>query len=170
MWEDVSKRMVSPLARQQHVPVVRCAVVVWWLVSIWGCAHHMVYPDTRERSATAFAQKVVQEMSTGLDKPRASITATVTEKDGYRMFVGDLFLHDVTKADLMQNFARLCTRIGGTMSQSVCTSSAPDDKQVKFVVHTVDQSTKVYAKIRVTVYEPVGAPSAEFLHAIRPYR
>jgi hypothetical protein len=156
--------------RKQPVPVIRCVMIVWCLVNIWGCAHPVVHPDTQERSAIAFARQVMEEMSTGLDKLRACLGATVTDKGEYRIFVGDLFPHDVTKADLMQNFARLCTHIGGIMSQSVCTSSAADDKQVKFVVHAEDQPIKAYAKIRVTVYEPVGTPSAEFLQAIRPYR
>ena len=153
-----------------HVPVGRCAVALWCLVSVWGCAHPVVQLAKEERSAIAFAKQVVTEMSTGLDKLRASVVATVTEKGTYRIFTGEFFPHDVTMTDMMNNFARLCTQIGGSMSQAVCKAREHDEEQVKFVVHAEAQATKPYVKIHVTVYEPVGAPSAEFLQAIRPYR
>ncbi len=145
-------------------------VALWCLVSVWGCAHPMVQPAKDEHSAITFAKQVVTEMSTGLDKLRASVVATVTDKGEYRIFSGEFFPHDVTMKDMMTNFARLCTQLGGSMSQSVCKTPEHDKEQVKFVVHAEDQSTKVYAKIHITVYEPVGAPSEEFLQAIRPYR
>jgi len=145
-------------------------VALWCLVSVWGCAPPTVEPTNDEHSAIAFAKKVVTEMSTGLDKVRASMVATVIDKGEYRIFSGEFFPHDVTMKDMMNNFAGLCTQLGGSMSQSVCKAPEQDKEQVKFVVHAEDQSTKVYTKIHITVYEPVGAPSEEFLQAIRPYR
>jgi hypothetical protein len=75
-------------------------------------------------------------------------------------------------ADMMQNFARFCTQIGGTMGQSVCQASPAEANQVKFLVRIEDQSpkNKQFVRMHVMVYEPIGAPSAEFLRAIRPYR
>ena len=151
-------------------PVVRCVVALWCLVNVWGCAHPLVQPAKDEQSAIAFAKKVVIEMSTGLDKLRASVATTVTDKGEYRVFSGEFFPHDVTIKDLMNNFARLCTQLGGSMSQSVCKAPEQAEEQVKFVVHAEAQSTKMYTKIYLTVYEPVGTPSAEFLQTIRPYR
>ena len=142
-------------------------------MSILGCAHPRVQPAKDARSAIAFAQQVVTEMSTGLDKVRASAVATITDKGDYRVFTAELFPHDVTLAQLMDNFARFCTHLGATMSQSVCTSNTQDAPQVQFVVHTEQHTMRrpmAYAVIYVTVYEPVGTPSAEFLQAIRPYR
>jgi len=130
----------------------------------------MVQPAKDEHSAITFAKKVVTEMSTGLDKLRASVVATVTDKGEYRIFSGVFFAHDVTMKDMLNDFTRLCAQLGGSMSQAVCKAPEHDKEQVKFVVHAEDQSTKVYAKIHITVYEPVGAPSEEFLQAIRPYR
>ena len=149
-------------------------VVLWCLVSVWGCAHPLVQSAKEEHSAIAFAQQVVTEMSTGLDKVRASVGATVTDKGDYRVFTAELFPHDVTLAQLMDNFARFCTQIGATMSQSVCASTASEAQQVRFVVHTEQRTIRSrlqsYVVIYVTVYEPVGTPSEEFLQAIRPYR
>jgi len=153
---------------------LRCVVVLWCLVSIWGCAHPLVQPAKEEHSAIAFAKQVVTEMSTGLDKVRSSVTTTVTNKGDYRVFTAELFPHNVTLAQLMENFARFCTQIGATMSQSVCTSNAQEAQQVRFVVHAEQRTIRTrpmsYVVIYVTVYEPVGTPSEEFLQAIRPYR
>lgn len=149
---------------------MRWAVVLWCLLSVWGCARAIVQPAKDEQSAIAFAKQVVTEMSTGLDKLRAPVVASVTDKGEYRVFAGEFFPHDVTMTDMMRNFARLCTQIGGTMSRAVCKAPAHDQEQVKFVVHAENRSTKMFTKIYLTVYEPVGTPSAEFLHAIRPYR
>jgi hypothetical protein len=147
-------------------------VAVWYLVSIWGCAHPVVQPDTQERSAIAFAQKVLKEMSQGLEKLRVSLGVTVQERGTYRILEADFFPHNVTMADMMQNFARFCTQIGGTMGQSVCQASPAEANQVKFLVRIEDQSpkNKQFVRMHVMVYEPIGAPSAEFLRAIRPYR
>jgi hypothetical protein len=152
--------------------MVRLIVVAWWLVSIWGCAHPVVQPDTQEHSAIAFAQKVLREMSQGLEKLRVSLGTTIQERGTYRIFAADFFPHNVTTADMMQNFARFCTQIDGTMVQSVCQASAEEANQVKFLIRIEDQSprNKEFVRLRVRVYEPVGAPSAEFLRAIRPYR
>jgi hypothetical protein len=152
--------------------MVRRIVVAWCLVSIWGCVHPVVQPDTQEHSAIAFAQKVLQEMSQGLEKLRVSLGATVQERGTYRIFAADFFPHNVTTADMMQNFARFCTQIGGTMVQSVCQAGPEEANQVKFLVRTEDQSpkNKQFVRMHVVVYEPVGVPSAEFLRAIQPYR
>jgi len=152
--------------------MVRWVVAAWYLVSIWGCAHPMVQPYTQERSAIAFAQKVLKEMSQGLEKPRVSLGATLQEKGTYRLFAADFYPHNVTTADLMQNFARFCTQIGDTMVQSVCQAGPEEANQVKFLVHIEDQSAKnkQFVRLHVMLYEPLGAPSAEFLRAIRPYQ
>ena len=152
--------------------MVRWVVAAWYLVSILGCAHPVVQPDTQERSAIAFAQKVLKEMSQGLEKPRVSLGATLQEKGTYRLFAADFYPHNVTTADLMQNFARFCTQIGGTMAQSVCQAGPEEANQVKFLVHIEDQSpkNKQFVRLHVMLYEPVGVPSAEFLRAIRPYQ
>jgi hypothetical protein len=152
--------------------MVRRIVVVWCLVSIWGCVHPVVQPDTQEHSAIAFAQKVLKEMSQGLEKLRVSLGTTIQERGTYRIFAADFFPHNVTTADMMQNFARFCTQSSGTMVQSVCQAGAEEANQVKFVVHIEDQSpkNKGFVRMHVMVYEPVGAPSEEFLRAIRPYR
>jgi hypothetical protein len=152
--------------------MVRRIVAAWCLVSVWGCAHPIVQPDTQERSAIAFAQKVLKEMSQGLEKLRVSLGTTLQERGTYRIFAADFFPHNVTTADMMQNFARFCTQIGGTMVKSVCQAGPEEANQVKFLVRTVDQSpkNKQFVRMHVVVYEPVGDPSAEFLRAIRPYR
>ena len=152
--------------------MIRRIVAAWCLVSLWGCAHPVVPPDTQERSAIAFAQKVLKEMSQGLEKPRVSLGATLQEKGTYRLFAADFYPHNVTTADLMQNFARFCTQIGGTMVQSACQAGTEEADQVKFLVHIEDQSpkNKEFVRMHVMVFEPVDAPSEEFLRAIRPYR
>jgi hypothetical protein len=140
-------------------------------MSIWGCARPVVQPDTQERSAIAFAQKVLKEMSQGLEKLRVSLGTTIQERDTYRIFAADFFPHNVTTANMMQNFAGFCTQIGGTMMQSVCQAGPEEANQVKFLVRIVDQSPKKkeFVRLHVMVYEPVGVPSTEFLRAIRPY-
>lgn len=147
-------------------------VVVWYLVSSWGCAHPVVQPDTQEHSAIAFAQKVLKDMSQGLEKLRVSLGATVQERGTYRILDADFFPQSVTMANMMQNFARFCTQIGGTMVQSVCQASPAEANQVKFLVRIQNQSpkNKQFVRMHVTVYEPIGAPSAEFLRVIKPYR
>jgi len=152
--------------------MVRRIVAAWCLVSIWGCAHSVVPPDTQERSAIAFAQKVLQEMSQGLEKLRVSLGTTIQEKGTYRIFAADFFPHNVTTTDMMQNFARFCTQIGGMMVQSVCQAGTEEANQVKFLVHLEDQSpkNKGFVRMHVMVFELVGVPSEEFLRAIRPYR
>jgi len=152
--------------------MVRRIMAAWCLVSIWGCAHPVVPPNTQERSAIAFAQKVLQEMSQGLEKLRVSLGATIQERGTYRILAADFFPHNVTTADMMQNFAHFCTQIGGTMVQSVCQADPEEANQVKFLARTEDQSpkNKQFVRLHVMVYEPIGAPSAEFLRAIQPYR
>jgi hypothetical protein len=152
--------------------MIRRIVVAWCLVSIWGCAHPAVQPDTQERSAIAFAQKVLKEMSQGLEKLRVSLGTTIQERGTYRIFAADFFPHNVTTANVMQNFAGFCTQIGGTMVQSVCQAGPEEANQVKFLVRIVDQSPKKkeFVRLHVMVYEPVGVPSTEFLRAIRPYQ
>ena len=152
--------------------MVRWVVAGWCLVSVWGCAHPTVQPDTQERSAIAFAQKMLKEMSQGLDKLRVSLGTTIQERETYRIFAADFFPQNATTANMMQNFTRFCTQIDGTMVQSVCQASPEEANQVKFLVHIEDQSpkNKQFVRMHVMVYEPVGAPSAEFLRAIRPYR
>jgi hypothetical protein len=147
-------------------------VAVWYLVSIWGCAHPVVHPDTQERSAIAFAQKVLKDMSQGLEKLRVSLGTTIQERGTYRILDADFFPHNVTMADMMQNFARFCTQIGGTMVQSVCQASPAEAHQVKFLVRIENQSpkNKQFVRMHVMVYEPIGAPSVEFLRVIKPYR
>jgi len=147
-------------------------MAAWCLVSIWGCAHPVVPPNTQERSAIAFAQKVLKEMSQGLEKLRVSLGATIQERGTYRILAADFFPHNVTTADMMQNFAHFCTQIGGTMVQSVCQADPEEANQVKFLARTEDQSpkNKQFVRLHVMVYEPIGAPSAEFLRAIQPYR
>jgi hypothetical protein len=147
-------------------------VAVWYLVSIWGCAHPVVQPDTQERSAIAFAQHMLKEMSQGLEKLRVSLGTTVQERGTYRVLDADFFPQSVMTADMMQNFARFCTQVGGTMVQSVCQTSPEEANQVKFLVRIENRSpkNKQFVRMHVTVYEPIGAPSAEFLRAIRPYR
>ena len=156
----------------KQVSMVRQIVAVCCLVSVWGCAHPIVQPDTQERSAIAFAQKVLKEMSQGLEKLRVSLGTTLQDRGTYRIFATDFFPHNVTTADMMQNFARFCTQIGGTMVQSACQASPEEANQVKFLVRIVDQSpkNKQFVRMHVVVYEPVGAPSAEFLRAIQPYQ
>jgi hypothetical protein len=152
--------------------MIRRIVVAWCLVSIWGCAHPVVQPDTQERSAIAFAQKVLKEMSQGLEKLRVSLGTTIQERGTYRIFAADFFPHNVTTANMMQNFALFCTQIDGTMVQSVCQAGPEEANQVKFLVRIVDQSPKKkeFVRLHVMVYEPVGVPSTEFLRAIRPYQ
>jgi hypothetical protein len=152
--------------------MVRWIAAVWCLVSLWGCARPVVQPDTQERSAIAFAQRVLKEMSQGMEKLRASLGTTIQDKGTYRILAADFFPRDVTTADMMQNFARFCTQIGGTMVQSVCQAGPAEADQVKFLVRIEDQSPKKkeFVRMHVTVYEPVGAPSEEFLRAIQPYR
>ena len=152
--------------------MVRRIMAAWCLVSIWGCAHPVVPPNTQERSAIAFAQKVLKEMSQGLEKLRVSLGATIQERGTYRILAADFFPHNVTTADMMQNFAHFCTQIGGTMVQSVCQADPEEANQVKFLARTEDQSpkNKQFVRLHVMVYEPIGAPSAEFLRAIQPYR
>src|SRR5215475_14034546 len=138
--------------------MVRWVVVVWCLVSVWGCPHPVVQPDPQELSAIAFAQKVLPEMSQGLEKLRVSLGTAIQERGTYRVFAADFFPHNVTTADMMQNFARFCTQIGGTMVQSACQASPEEANQVKFLVRTVDQSpkNKQLVRMHVVVYEPVG--------------
>jgi hypothetical protein len=152
--------------------MVRRIMAAWCLVSIWGCAHPVVQPNTQERSAIAFAQKVLKEMSQGLEKLRVSLGATIQERGTYRILAADFFPHNVTTADMMQNFAHFCTQIGGTMVQSVCQEGPEEANQVKFLARTEDRSpkNKQFVRLHVMVYEPIGAPSAEFLRAIQPYR
>jgi hypothetical protein len=158
--------------REKRVSMVRRIVAVCCLVSIWGCAQAIVQPDTQERSAIAFAQKVLKEMSQGLEKLRVSLGTTLQERGTYRIFAADFFPQQVTIADMRQNFTRFCTQIGGTMAQSVCQAGPEEANQVKFLVRIEDKSpkNKQFMRMHVTVYEPLGAPSAEFLQAIRPYR
>ena len=145
---------------------------VWCLVSLGGCVHAVVEPAPQERSAIVYAQRVLKEMAKGLEKLRVPLGTTVQEKGTYRLFAGDFFPHDVTTAQMMENFTRFCTHIGGTMVQSVCQASAEDTKQVQFLVRIENQSpaNKEFVRWHVTVYEPIGAPSAEFLRAIELYR
>ena len=152
--------------------MVRWVVVVWCLVSVWGCPHPVVQPNPQELSAIAFAQKVLPEMSQGLEKLRVSVGTAIQERGTYRVFAADFYPHNVTTANILQNFTSFCTQIGGTMVQSVCQTSAEEANQVKFLVRIEDQSPrkKQFVRLHVTVYEPVGAPSEEFLRAIRPYR
>ena len=152
--------------------MVRWVVVVWCLVSVWGCPHPVVQPDPQELSAIAFAQKVLPEMSQGLEKLRVSVGTAIQERGTYRVFAADFYPHNVTTANILQNFTSFCTQIGGTMVQSVCQTSAEETNQVKFLVRIEDQSPrkKQFVRLHVTVYEPVGAPSEEFLRAIQPYR
>src|SRR5262249_28948893 len=97
--------------REKQVSMVRWIVAAWCLVSIGGCAHPVVQPETQERSAITFAQKMLKEMSQGLEKLRVSLGTTVQEKGTYHIFATDFFPHNVTTADMMQNFARFCTQI-----------------------------------------------------------
>ena len=152
--------------------MVRWIVAAWCLVSIGGCAHPVVQPETQERSAITFAQKMLKEMSQGLEKLRVSLGTTVQEKGTYHIFAADFFPHNVTTADMMQNFARFCTQSRGTMAQSVCQAGTEEANQVKFLVRIEDQSpkNKGFVRMHVRVFEPVGAPSEEFLRAIQPYR
>src|SRR5262245_23557757 len=91
--------------REKPVSMVRWLLMVWYLMSIWGCAHAVVQPDAQERSAIAFAQKVLKEMSLGLEKFRASLESTLQEKGTYRIFATDFFPREVTTDNMMQNFA-----------------------------------------------------------------
>src|SRR5215510_6401151 len=100
----------SGQVREKQVSMVRWVVAAWCLVSIWGCARPAVQPDTQERSAIVFAQKVLKEMSEGLEKLRVSLETTIQERGTYRIFAADFFPHNVTIADLRQNFARFCTQ------------------------------------------------------------
>ncbi len=145
---------------------------VWCLVSLWGCVHTVVAPALQERSAIVYAQRLLKEMSRGLEKLRVPLGTTVQEKGTYRLFAADFFPHDVTTAQMMENFTHFCTHIGGTMVQSVCQASADDAKQVHFLVRIENQSpaNKEFVRWHVIVYEPIGPPSAEFLRAIELYR
>jgi hypothetical protein len=158
--------------REKQVSMLWRIVMVWYLMSIWGCAHPVVQPDTQEHSAIAFAQHMLKEMSQGLEKLRVSLGTTVQERGTYRVLDADFFPQNVTIADMMQNFTHFCTQIGGAMVQSVCQASSTEANQVKFLVRIQNQSpkNKEFVRMHVTVYEPIGAPSAEFLRAIRPYR
>lgn len=150
----------------------RWLMVAWCLVSIWGCARAVVPPDPQEPSAIAFAQKVLREMSQGLEKLRLSLGSTIQEKGTYRIFAAYFYPRNITRANMMQNFTDFCTQIGGTMVQSVCQASTEEVDQVKFLVRVEDHSpkNKAFVRLYVTVYEPVGAPAAEFLRVIWPYR
>ena len=152
--------------------MVRWLLVAWCLVSVWGCARPVVQPDPQEQSAIAFAQKVLKEMSQGLEKFRASLGATIQEKGTYRIFAADFYPRDVTIDNMKQNFASFCTQTGGTMVQSACQASTDEVDQVKFLVHIENRSpkNKAFVRMHVTVYEPVGPSSAEFLRVIQPYR
>jgi hypothetical protein len=111
-------------------------------------------------------------MSQGLEKLRLSLGETIQERGTYRILDANFFPQNVTAADMMQNFARFCTQIGGTMVHSACQASPEEANQVKFLVRIEDQSpkNKQFVRLHVVVYEPIGAPSAEFLRAIKPYR
>ena len=152
--------------------MVQWLMVVWCLMSIWGCANAVVQPDPQEQSAIAFAQKVLKEMSQGLEKLRVSLDTTIQEKGTYRIFTAHFFPRNVTIANMMQNFTHFCTQIDGTMVQSVCQASTEEVHQVKFLVRVENLSpkNKTFMRMYVTVYEPVGAPSEEFLRVIWPYR
>ena len=58
------------------------------------------------------------------------------------------------------------------MVQAACQARADDAKQVQFFVRLKNQSpaNKAFIRWHVTVYEPIGPPSAEFLQAIELYR
>ena len=150
--------------------LVLCAV--WCLVSLCGCVHAVVAPAPQEHSAIVYAQRLLKEMSKGLEKLRVSLGTTVQEKGTYRLLAADFFPHDVTMAQMMKNFTYFCTHIGGTMVQSACQASADDAKQVHFLARIENQSpvNKAFVRWHVTVYEPIGPPSAEFLRAIELYR
>jgi hypothetical protein len=141
-------------------------------MSLWGCAHPVVEPESHDHSAIVYAQRLLKEMSKGLEKLRVPLETTVQEKGTYRLLAAAFFPHDVTMAQLMENFTRFCTHIGGTMVQSACQANADDAKQVHFLVRIENQSPKKKEFVRwyVTVYEPIGPPSAEFLRAIELYR
>jgi hypothetical protein len=148
-------------------------VALWCLMNLWGCAPHaVVQPNPQEHSAIVYAQRMLKEMSKGLEKLRIPLGSTVQEKGTYCLFAADFFPHDVTTVQMMDNFAHFCTHIGGTMVQSVCQASADDAKQVKFLVRIENQSpvNKEFVRWHITVYEPLGPPSAEFLRAIELYR
>jgi len=147
-------------------------MLVWCLVGIWGCVNSVVQPDPQEQSAIAFAQKVLKEMSQGLEKLRVSLGTTIQDNGTYRIFDTYFYPRNVTIANMMQNFTHFCTQSGGTMVQSVCQASTEEVHQVKFLVRVENHSpkSKAFVRMHVTVYEPVGAPSAEFLRVIQPYR
>jgi hypothetical protein len=173
---DVQEARDSFLERRPPIlrvnSMVQWLMVVWCLMSIWGCANAVVQPDPQEQSAIAFAQKVLKEMSQGLEKLRVSLDTTIQEKGTYRIFTAHFFPRNVTIANMMQNFTHFCTQIDGTMVQSVCQASTEEMHQVKFLVRVENLSpkSKTFMRMYVTVYEPVGAPSEEFLRVIWPYR
>ena len=90
--------------------MVRRIVAVCCLVSVWGCARPIVQPDSQERSAIAFAQKVLKEMSAGAGEATCLLGDDSQERGTYRIFAADFFPHNVTTADMMQNFARFAHR------------------------------------------------------------
>src|SRR5712691_928305 len=112
----------------------------WCLVSLWGCVHAVVAPDPQERSAIVYAQRLLKEMSKGLEKLRVPLETTVQEKGTYRLLAANFFPHDVTTAQMMDNFTHFCTHIGGTMVQAACQARADDAKQVQFFVRLENQS------------------------------
>ena len=115
-------------------------LAVGGLVSLWGCVQAVVTPAPQERSAIVYAQRLLKEMSKGLEKLRVPLETTVQEKGTYRLLAANFFPHDVTTAQIMENFTHFCTHIGGTMVQSVCQASADDAKQVQFLVRIENQS------------------------------
>jgi hypothetical protein len=148
-------------------------VALWCLVNLWGCAPHtVVQPELQEHSAIVYAPRMLKEMSKGLEKLRVPLGISIQEKGTYRLFAADFFPHDVTSAQIMDNFVHFCTHVGGTMVQTFCQASADDAKQVKFFVRIENQSpvNKEFVRWHITIYEPLGPPSAEFLRAIEPYR
>src|SRR5262249_25871242 len=130
--ETIRKPMVTFCRQQSRAGLV--LFTMWCLVNLWGCVHTVVAPEPQEHSAIVYAQRLLKEMSKGLEKLRVPLETTVQEKGTYRLLAAAFFPHDVTMAQLMENFTRFCTHIGGTMVQSACQANADDAKQVHFLV------------------------------------
>mgnify|MGYP001264803218 CR=1 FL=1 len=148
----------------------------WCLLSVGGCGLYgqggPVSPDAENPSAIAYAQKMMKDLSTGLDKLISPALSKVKDEGEYRVFTGSAYAP--TDRTVLENFARLCQTLQGDMVGKACRRGTGDD--VKFLVHTTSGPipgghTTAWQQVTVNlkVYEPVGGPSPKFLHAISEY-
>ena len=138
---------------------------VW--MEFWGCANAVVQPDSARAIGHRLAQKVLKEMSQGLEKLRVSLDTTIQEKGTYRIFTAHFFPRNVTIANMMQNFTHFCTQnrqYDGAIRMSSGFHEEVD--QVKFFVRVRNLSpkNKTFIAMQVTVYSQL-APLRRNLYA-----